>query len=144
MCICITDWVCCTPETNTTLSIIYTPIKILRFKKMNGGIGIVLIGLWTFSHFSLGNIFPDGSVGKKPTCSAVDTGDLGWILDQKDLLEEEMATHSSTLAWRIPWTEEANEATVCGVTKSQTQLKWLNTYTERQRKGKFEADLLKL
>ena len=24
----------------------------------------------------------------------------------EDLLEKEMATHSSTLAWRIPWTEE--------------------------------------
>ena len=28
-------------------------------------------------------------------------------LDQADLLEEEMATHSSILAWKIPWTEEA-------------------------------------
>ena len=27
-------------------------------------------------------------------------------LDRKDPLEEGMATHSSTLAWRIPWTEE--------------------------------------
>ena len=27
-------------------------------------------------------------------------------LGQKDPLEEEMATHSSTLAWKIPWTEE--------------------------------------
>ena len=27
-------------------------------------------------------------------------------LGQEDLLEEEMATHSSILAWRIPWTEE--------------------------------------
>ena len=27
---------------------------------------------------------------------------LGW----KDLLEKEMATHSSMLAWKIPWTEE--------------------------------------
>ena len=27
---------------------------------------------------------------------------LGW----KDPLEKEMATHSSTLAWKIPWTEE--------------------------------------
>ena len=27
-------------------------------------------------------------------------------LDQEDALEEEMATHSSTLAWRIPWREE--------------------------------------
>jgi len=28
------------------------------------------------------------------------------FLGQKDPLEKEMATHSSTLAWRIPWTEE--------------------------------------
>ena len=27
-------------------------------------------------------------------------------LGQEDSLEEEMATHSSILAWRIPWTEE--------------------------------------
>ena len=27
-------------------------------------------------------------------------------LGQKDPLEKEMATHSSTLAWKIPWTEE--------------------------------------
>ena len=30
---------------------------------------------------------------------------LGW----EDLLEEETATHSSTLAWEIPWTEEPGE-----------------------------------
>ena len=28
------------------------------------------------------------------------------MLDWEDLLEKEMATHSSTLAWNIPWTEE--------------------------------------
>ena len=27
-------------------------------------------------------------------------------LDQDDPMEKEMATHSSTLAWKIPWTEE--------------------------------------
>ena len=27
-------------------------------------------------------------------------------LGQEDLLEKKMATHSSTLAWKIPWTEE--------------------------------------
>ena len=27
-------------------------------------------------------------------------------LGQEDLLEKEMATHSSILAWKIPWTEE--------------------------------------
>ena len=30
-------------------------------------------------------------------------------LGQDDPLEKEMATHSSTLAWRIPWTEEPGE-----------------------------------
>ena len=32
-----------------------------------------------------------------------------WVrfLDLEDALEEEMATHSSILAWRIPWTEES-------------------------------------
>ena len=31
-----------------------------------------------------------------------------WVrsLGQKDALEKEMATHSSILAWRIPWTKE--------------------------------------
>ena len=29
-----------------------------------------------------------------------------WSLAQEDLLEKEMATHSSALAWRIPWMEE--------------------------------------
>ena len=31
-----------------------------------------------------------------------------WVrsLDQEDPLEKEMATHFSTLAWKIPWTEE--------------------------------------
>ena len=39
---------------------------------------------------------------------------LGW----EDPLEEGMATHSSILAWRIPWTEKPG--TVHGVTESQT------------------------
>ena len=30
-------------------------------------------------------------------------------LSQEDLLEEEMATHSNILAWRIPWSEEPGE-----------------------------------
>ena len=38
-------------------------------------------------------------------------------LGQEDPLEKEMATHSSILAWEIPWTEEPGWATVCGVTK---------------------------
>ena len=40
-------------------------------------------------------------------------------LDQKDPLEEDMATHSSVLAWRIPWTEEPG-GHVPGVGNSRT------------------------
>ena len=46
---------------------------------------------------------PGGSDGKVSACSA---GDLGSIPGSEDPLEEGMATHSSILAWRIPWTEE--------------------------------------
>ena len=45
-----------------------------------------------------------------------------WFLGREDLLEKEMATHSSILAWKIPWTEEPGGATVHGVTKNQTRL----------------------
>ena len=37
-------------------------------------------------------------------------------------LEKEMATHSSTLAWKIPWTVEPGRPLVHGVAKRQTQL----------------------
>ena len=42
------------------------------------------------------------------------------FLGQEEPLEKEVATHSSILAWRIPWIEEAWQATVQGITKSQT------------------------
>ena len=47
-----------------------------------------------------------------------------WVrsLGQEDPLEKEMAAHSSTLAWRIPWTRGAWWATVHGVTKNRTRL----------------------
>ena len=37
-----------------------------------------------------------------PTVQKIWVQSLGW----EDPLEKEMATHSSILAWRIPWTEE--------------------------------------
>ena len=39
------------------------------------------------------------------------------FLGREDPLEKEMATHSSILAWRIPWTEEPGGATVHGVAR---------------------------
>ena len=50
--------------------------------------------------------FPGGTSGKESPASAGDIRDMGSILGLEDPLKEEMATHSSILAWRIPWTEE--------------------------------------
>ena len=47
--------------------------------------------------------FPGGSDGKDSTCNGEDPGVIfGW----EESLEKGTATHSSVLAWRIPWTEE--------------------------------------
>ena len=53
-----------------------------------------------YFHFGL----PRWLCGKESTCQCMSTGDTCG----KDSLEKEkeMATHSSILAWRIPWTEE--------------------------------------
>ena len=60
--------------------------------------------------------FPGGSDGKGSACNA---GNQVRFLGQKDPLEKKMATHSSMLAWRIPWSEEPDRL-VLGVAKSQT------------------------
>ena len=52
--------------------------------------------------------FPGGAVVKNPPASARDTRDLGSIPGLEDPLEQEMATHSSIAAWRIPRTEESS------------------------------------
>ena len=45
-----------------------------------------------------------------------------WVrsLGREDLLEKEMATHSSTLAWRIPWIEEPVGYSLWGCKESDT------------------------
>ena len=47
-----------------------------------------------------------------------------WVqsLGQEDFLEKEMATHSSILAWKIPWTEEPGRLQSMGRT-------WLSNFT---------------
>ena len=75
--------------------------------------------------------FPSGSAIKNPP--AMHEMQETWVrpLGQEDPLEEGMATHSSILAWRIPWTEEPGgshgqenpmDREVHGVSKSRTQL----------------------
>ena len=58
---------------------------------------------------------------KKKKESACSAGDPGLIPGREDPLEKEMATPSSILAPRIPWTEEPGRlCMVCGIAKSQT------------------------
>ena len=45
-------------------------------------------------------------VVKNPPANAGDVRDAVLLLGREDFLEEGTATHSSTLAWGIPWTEE--------------------------------------
>ena len=56
-----------------------------------------------------------------------------WVrsLGRKDPPEEGMATHSSRLAWRIPWMDWL--AKIDRVTKSREHLKRLSTYAEHHR-----------
>ena len=55
------------------------------------------------------------TVKNLPVTRATLVQSLGW----EDSLEKGMATQSSILAWRIPWTEEPDRL-VCGVIKSWT------------------------
>ena len=68
---------------------------------------------------------PGGSDGK---ASARNAGDPGSIPGSGRSLEKEMATHSSILAWRIPWMEEPGRLQSTGVAKSRTRLSYF-TFT---------------
>ena len=62
--------------------------------------------------------FPGGSEVKASACRV---GDLGSILGWEDPLEKEMATHSSILAWRIPWMEEPGRLQSTGSQRVTTE-----------------------
>ena len=61
--------------------------------------------------------FPSGSTVKNlPVMQEMQVQSLG----QEDPLEKKMATHSSILAWEIPWTGEPDGLQFMGLQKSQT------------------------
>ena len=62
---------------------------------------------FTFTHLKGSPGSPGGAIGKDPTCQWGKTIEM-WVqsLGQEDPLEEGMASHTSILAWKIPWTEE--------------------------------------
>ena len=61
---------------------------------------------------------PVGASGKEPTCQCRRHKRVQ-SLGQEDPLEEGMATHSSILAWRIPWIEEPGRLQSIGLQKGQ-------------------------
>ena len=72
-----------------------------------------------FNFFQIWVVF-----GKESACNEEDTEAQFWSLDQEDPLEEEMATHSSILAWKNPMDREAWHTTVQMVAKGRTQLSY--------------------
>ena len=62
---------------------------------------------------------PGGSVVKSPPVSAGDARDSSSIPGWEDPLEKAVATHSSILAWGVPWTEEPGGLQSMGLPKGK-------------------------
>ena len=65
--------------------------------------------------FCLASIFPGASEGKESACNA---GGLGSVPGSGRPLEEGMATHSSVLVGRTPWTEEPGGLQTAGLQRA--------------------------
>ena len=93
----------------------YRKVISLQFKEKKESVSILVFYKWS----SFGASLVAQKVKHLPAMQETRV----WSLDWEDPLEKETATHSSTLAWKIPWPEEPGRLhTVHGVTKSQTQL----------------------
>ena len=76
--------------------------------------------------------FPGGSDGKESACNV---GNLGLIPRLGISPGKEMATHSSILVWRIPWTEEPGRLYIVHrVTKSWTRLSSFHFYFSKSNR----------
>ena len=60
---------------------------------------------------------PGGPVSKESACNAAGMGSISGL---EDPLEEERATHSSILAWEIPWTEKPGGLQSMGLQRVNT------------------------
>ena len=79
-------------------SITVEVMRLLKLKKLS--LFQILKIRWDYSCFGG---FPCGTVAKNLSANA---GDAGSVPESGRSPEREMATHSSILAWEIPWTEE--------------------------------------
>ena len=79
--------------------------------------------VWLYLEIKVKQDFRAGSVLKNPPANAGDTGDISSIPGSGKIpLEEEMVTHSSFLAWKIPWAEEPGGLQSMGSLRSRTRL----------------------
>ena len=83
--------------------------------------------------------FSDGSAVENPPANS---GEWVQSLGQDDLLEKEMATHSSIFAWEILWTG-AWQASVHGVAKESDMTWQLNNNNISNLAKSFRCELLK-
>ena len=67
---------------------------------------------------SIGQCFPGSSDCNASAYNTGDARDGVHSLGEEDPLEKEMATHSSILAWRTPWTEEPGRLPSIGCKRS--------------------------
>ena len=74
--------------------------------------------LWYVNHLAARASLVAQMVKRLPAMQEIRVRFLGW----EDPLEKEMAIHSSTLAWKIPWTEESGRLQSMGSQKSRTRL----------------------
>ena len=85
--------------------------------------------------------FTGGASGKEPAhqCRRYET--WVWSFGWEDPLEKGMATHSSVLDWRIPWTEEPGKLKSTG-SQRWTRLQWLSTRARLSLCTGSEGELL--
>ena len=87
------------------------------------------LGLEKWLDANLG--FPGGAGGKESACQWRRSKRYGfhpWV--GKILWKEEMATHSSILAWKIPWTEEPGRLQSIG--SQRVRHSWVTEHTQTQ------------
>ena len=77
-------------------------------------------------------VFPGGSVVKN-----LPAKQETWVqsLGTEDDVEKEMATHSSILAWKIPWTEEPGKRQFKGLQRVRRD--WVTEHTYMEIKNKY-------
>ena len=77
---------------------------------------LTVYGIHSLSYHSLGRTsLVAQTVKRLPTMQEIRVQSLGW----EDILEKEMATHSSILAWKIPWMEKPGEPQSIGSQKDE-------------------------